>query len=221
MEKDPSCLIREAARELGISLDDHQVSQFTKYHEEILLWNKKINLVSLRSSLDIPIKHFIDSLTALPFIGNTEGKVLDIGSGGGFPALPLKIAAPGLDMSLIESSRKKVSFLKHCVRSLGLGKVTVIAARVEELEKSGEYVNGFDAVVSRATFKLPDFIRAGAPFLRPGGILLAMKGTRFSDELKEAAGIVQPAGLLFVSRHEIRLPLTGDPRNIVLYQKIA
>lgn len=221
MEKELSCLIRDAARELDIRLDDHQVSQFVKYHEEILLWNKKINLVSRQSSLAIPIKHFIDSLTALPFLGHKDSKVLDIGSGGGFPALPLKIAAPRMDMHLIESSHKKVSFLKHCVRSLGLGKVTVIAARVEELEKSGEQVNGFDAVISRATFKLPAFIVAGAPFLRPGGILLAMKGAKFSDEIKAAAGVMQSAGLRFCSRHEIRLPLSGDPRNIVLYQKLS
>ena len=206
---------------MGISLDDRQVSQFVKYHEELLLWNKKINLVSEQSSLDIPIKHFIDSLTALPFLGNKNNRILDIGSGGGFPALPLKIAAPGLDMSLIESLRKKVSFLKHCLRSLDLGPVTVIAARVEELANSGNYSISFDAVISRATFKLPDFVLAGAPFLRPGGILIAMKGANVSDELQEAAKRLQPLGLQFLSCHEIRLPLIGDKRNIVLYKKVA
>lgn len=221
MENDFCRLIRESALELGISLDDRQVFQFAKYHGELLLWNKKINLISERSSLDIPIKHFIDSLTALPFLNNKDSKVLDIGSGGGFPALPLKIAAPGLEMLLVESSRKKASFLKHCIRSLELCRVTVTTTRVEKLAKSGNYSNGFDAVISRATFKLPDFVSAGAPFLRPGGILIAMKGANFSDELEKTANILQPLGLQLLSCHEIRLPVIGDERNIVLYRKVV
>lgn len=219
MEKDLYRLIQDAALELGIRLDDRQVSQFMKYHEEILRWNKKINLVSERSSLEIPIKHFIDSLTALPFIPTPDGRVLDIGSGGGFPALPLKIAAPELDIHLVESSRKKVSFLKQCVRALGLDGVTIAAARVEDLANAADYQNGFDAVISRATLKLPAFVLAGAPFLRAGGTLIAMKGVTISDEVNEAAKILQVTGLQFVSLHKIRLPTTGDPRNILLYRK--
>jgi len=221
MENDLERLIREAAGELGIRLDDRQLSQFARYHEELLLWNNKINLVSVQSPLDIPVKHFIDSLTVLPFIGNREGRVLDIGSGGGFPALPLKIAVPGMDLTLVESARKKASFLKHCIRTLELVNIAVIAARTEELVQSGDYAGGFDTVISRATFKLPDFLLAGAPFLRPGGILLAMKGSPLAEEIGEAAGILQPAGLTFVSRHELRLPVTGDPRTIFLYKKAA
>ncbi len=205
---------------MGISLDDRQASQFAKYHKELLLWNKKINLVSELSSHDIPIKHFIDSLTVLPFLDARDGNMLDIGSGGGFPALPLKIAAPGLDIHLIDSSRKKVSFLKHCVRSLGLGTITVTAARAEELARSGKYANGFDTLISRATFKLPDLVRTGVSFLRIGGTLIAMKGANVSDELKAAAEIVHPLGFLFIACHAIRLPVTGDKRNIVLYKKV-
>ncbi len=221
METDIERLIREAAGELGIRLDDRQLAQFARYHEELLLWNQKINLVSVQSPLDIPVKHFIDSLTVLPFLGNRNGRVLDIGSGGGFPALPLKIAVPEMELTLVEAIRKKASFLKHCIRTLKLVQIDVIAARTEDLVLAENYAGGFDTVISRATFKLPDFLLAGAPFLRPGGILLAMKGSPAAEELDEAAGMLQPAGLTFVSRHDLRLPLTGDPRTILLYQKAA
>ncbi len=206
---------------MGVHLDDRQVSQFVTYREEILLWNKRINLISERSSLDIPVKHFIDSLTVLPFIPGPTGRILDIGSGGGFPALPLKIAAPRLEIHLVESTRKKASFLKQCVRSLGLDNVTIIAARIEDLATSACYGNAFDAVTSRAAFKLPALIPAAAPFLRPGGLLIAMKGADASAEVSEAATIQQKAGLAFLSQHELKLPLTGDLRTILLYRKAA
>ena len=219
MKHDISKTLSTAANALGITLGAKELSQFTTYYYELLKWNEKINLVSVKSHLDIPIKHFIDSLTLLPFIKNKSGRILDIGSGAGFPGIPLKIALDSLKISLLESSRKKSSFLKHIIRSLKLTDVFVINARAENLIEDESLRGCFDIVTSRATFKLPEFIQTGALFLSEGGTLIAMKGKRVDEELTEAAGISQHLGLKYILCREITLPLTRDFRRVIIYEK--
>ena len=118
MEERVSQILSEAANALGMALGKGELSLFAAYYAELLAWNNKINLVSAKSERDIIIKHFIDSLTLLPYIKHETCRVLDIGSGAGFPGIPLKIAVNSLKVFLLESSRKKTSFLKHVIRSL-------------------------------------------------------------------------------------------------------
>lgn len=207
------------ASSLGISLSDKALLLFETYHRELLTWNKKINLVSVKSALDIPIKHFLDSLTLVPFIQDTSGHVLDIGSGAGFPAIPLKIAVNSLKISLLESSRKKTSFLKHIIRTLHLTDIPVIHNRAEYLMEDEAYRGTFTVVTSRATLKLPHFFRMGAYFLAPKGILIAMKSKRAEEELREGANVSQNLGYHYIARHDITLPITGDFRTIIIYEK--
>lgn len=209
-----------AASALGISLSEKDLVLFETYHRELLTWNKKINLVSVKSDMDIPIKHFLDSLTLLPFIQDTRGQVLDIGSGAGFPGIPLKIVLNSLKISLLESTRKKTSFLKHIIRTLHLTDITVIHNRAESLMEDKTYKYRFAVVISRATLKLPQFYRMGAYFLAPKGILIAMKGKKAEEELKEAVFISQNMGLQYVASHDITLPKTGDLRKIIIYERI-
>ena len=219
MEQDKSKIFSNAANALGITLGARELSQFATYYNELLNWNEKINLVSVKSELDIPIKHFIDSLTLLPFIKNKTGRLLDIGSGAGFPGIPLKIILNSLKVSLLESSRKKTSFLKHIIRNLKLTDISVIHNRAESLMEHETHRGCFDVVASRATFKLPDFLQMGAFFLSGSGTLIAMKGKKSAEELTEAAGISQNLGLKYISSHEITLPITGDFRRIIIYEK--
>lgn len=207
------------ASSLGISLSEKALLLFETYHRELLTWNKKINLVSVKSALDIPIKHFLDSLTLVPFIQDTSGQVLDIGSGAGFPAIPLKIAVNSLKISLLESSRKKTSFLKHIIRTLHLTDIPVIHNRAEYLMEDEAYRGTFTVVTSRATLKLPHFLRMGAYFLAPKGILIAMKSKRAEEELREGANVSQNLGYHYIARHDITLPITGDFRTIIIYEK--
>jgi 16S rRNA (guanine527-N7)-methyltransferase len=207
------------ASSLGISLSEKALLLFETYHRELLTWNKKINLVSVKSALDIPIKHFLDSLTLVPFIQDTSGQVLDIGSGAGFPAIPLKIAVNSLKISLLESSRKKTSFLKHIIRTLHLTDIPVIHNRAEYLMEDEAYRGTFTVVTSRATLKLPQFFRMGAYFLAPKGILIAMKSNRAEEELREGANVSQNLGYHYIARHDITLPITGDFRTIIIYEK--
>ncbi|MCX5846656.1 MAG: 16S rRNA (guanine(527)-N(7))-methyltransferase RsmG [Deltaproteobacteria bacterium] len=213
-------ILFQAAMAIDISLKAKELVLFETYYKELLTWNKKINLVSVRSDLDIPIKHFIDSLTLLPYIKSKTGQVLDIGSGAGFPGIPLKIAPNSLTVVLLESSRKKSSFLKHIIRSLNLTDITVINNRVESLMEDETYRGRFEVVISRATFKLPQLLRIGGFFLSPNGILIAMKSKRSDEELTEAADMSQNVGLKYIASHDLTLPITGDFRKIIIYEKL-
>ena len=121
MEKE-IILLGQFTRELGIELSTLQMEQFDLYQKELLQWNAKTNLISEKSAQEIVSRHFLDSLTALQFIDNYTARIIDIGSGAGFPGIPLKIARPNLQLYLMESNRKKVSFLKHIIRLLNLSK---------------------------------------------------------------------------------------------------
>ena len=221
MEEKLSRIFSEAAAAMGIVLRERELSLFATYYRELLTWNKKINLLSVKSGRDIVIKHFIDSLTLLPYIGSETCRVLDIGSGAGFPGIPLKIAVDPLKVSLLESSRKKSSFLKHVIRSLALTDAVVIHNRAEFLMEDETYSGYFQIVTSRATSKLPELLQMGAFFLAPSGFLIAMKGKISDQEQTEAAGISHSLGLEHTGSHDLTLPITGGFRRIILYKKLS
>ncbi len=221
MEKRVSQIFSEAANVLGMAIGDRETSLFVAYYGELLAWNNKINLISAKSERDIIIKHFVDSLTLLPYIKHETCRVLDIGSGAGFPGIPLKIALSSLKVFLLESSRKKTSFLKHVIRSLRLTDTVVIHNRAEFLMEDETCRDFFQVVTSRATFKLPDFIRMGAFFLAPKGSLIAMKGKISDQELTFAAEMSCRMGLEYIGSHDLTLPITGDFRRIIIYEKLS
>jgi 16S rRNA (guanine527-N7)-methyltransferase len=209
-----------AAGELDITLTAGELALFSIYKEELITWNRIISLVAVKSPLDLPIKHFIDSLTALPLLPREGGRWLDIGTGAGFPGLPLKIARTDLDLHLLEASRKKVSFLKELLRKLSLPGVAIIHERVEQVMKKGHLRASFDGVISRAAFKMPELLTIGLHFLRPGGLLLAMRGPR-----EEAAnlniGHLSDFKEITIDRVvDFRLPITGVSRKIILFKKL-
>lgn len=209
----------KASCEIGISLGKREIDLFVEYYRELLFWNRKINLVSPRSLKDTAVLHFVDSLTAAEYIENKEGALIDIGSGAGFPGIPLKIIMPRLRITLLEASRRKASFLKEVTRKLGLDGVEVANARAEQLVGEDKYRGSFDVVVSRATFKLPEFIRHGAGFAAPGGILIAMKGPGVGIELKAAEATIKDRGLVFSSWRSFVLPFAGGERKLLIFQK--
>ena len=214
MERDFRKLLTAAAHEMGISLTDRHLALFKTYRETLLLWNDKMNLVSLQSDLDLPVRHLIDSLTLLPFIPQGTATVLDIGSGAGFPAIPVKIVRTDLDMTLLEASRKKSSFLKEIIRKLGLKDIAVANCRLDELKKK-DPLPSFDLITSRATLKLSELLSQGLPLLRTGGILAAMKGPGLEEELT-ALESSKTVPFHIVRSFSFELPLTGDKRNILL-----
>lgn len=214
--------LNESAKALDIHLSAQELSQFLLYYNELIIWNRKINLVSVKSELDIPIKHFIDSLTPLPLIKNNQSSLIDIGAGAGFPGIPLKIIKPSLKLVLLEPIRKRASFLKHISRILCLKDTLIICDRVESLCLKDDFRNHFDFVISRATFKLPYLVKISSHFLTDRGILIAMKGKSIREELKEAVSISEPLGLQYISCHEVRLPTEAIIiRNNVVFRKYS
>ena len=212
-------IIELAALEIGIELSEGEIALFNRYYREILLWNEKISLVSIKSPTDIPIKHFIDSLTVAKLIEKDDAKLLDIGAGAGFPGIPLKIRIRSLKITLVDAYRKKTSFLKNVARKLDLTDTIIINERIEHLKEDKKQRGMYDVVISRATFNLSQYLVMGAPFLSEEGMLIAMKGKGIDAELEGAGDIARKVGIELAERHEIRLPVIGDKRVILIFKR--
>jgi len=213
-------ILSEGAAAIGVRLGPAELALFAAYHRELLLWNRRINLVSERSAQKIVIRHFLDSLTPTPFLDRPEGALIDLGSGGGFPGIPLRIVLPSLQVSLVEVSRKKSSFLSHIIRTLRLDGVQVVRERVEVLTAGETLAGSFDTLVSRAAFKLPELIRTASFFLKPGGQLIAMKGPDLQEEMAETERISEAAGMVFTACRAVRPPGADSSRIIMLYNRV-
>lgn len=211
-------ILTEAAESMGIPLSEHQIDRLVTYVRELLFWNKKMSLVSLKGPQDI-MKHLIDSLTPVPLIRDTHAHLVDIGTGAGLPGIPLKIQMESIHVTLIESSRKKTSFLKHALRTLGMENVSVVNSRAQVAARENQYRGSGDVVISRAAFDLSRLLVLGAPFLSEGGLLIAMKGQRAEDELARAEDTLQETGLILTGFHETRLPVTGEMRKLLCFTK--
>ena len=219
LEQDFINTLITAAAAIGLPLSDREISLYRDFRRELLVWNSRMNLISIKTPLDLPIKHCIDSLLAAPFVHKQDGSLLDIGSGAGFPGIPLKIAIPSLSVSLLDSSRKKTSFLHAVIARLRLEKISVIQGRIEQLAVEPQYIGAFDTVISRAAFKLTELITLGSLLLSPDGQLIAMKGRDIKVELEDAQRVAERTGLRASSCREVRLPVLGDKRNIVVFSR--
>ena len=219
MEKE-IILLGQAARELGIELSTLQMEQFDLYQKELLQWNAKTNLISEKSAQEIVSRHFLDSLTALQFIDNHAGRIIDIGSGAGFPGIPLKIVCPDLQLYLMESNRKKVSFLKHIIRLLNFTETFVLHERAENLIKNNKWKDFFDVVISRAAFKLPEFLSLGAFFLAPQGKLIALKGRDVENEFLTCVKSATASYFDELFQYDINSPLQDTQHKIIVGKKV-
>ena len=210
-------LLNEGAAQLGLSLTPKQSLSFYQYLNELKAWGKKINLIGRSDEREIVIKDFLDSLTGQEQLFQ-GASLLDLGSGAGFPGIPLKIVRPDLKVVLLEVILKKVHFLKNLVRILDLERVEVYRAG----EKKGVEENlwgKFDFVISRAFGSLHKLAIGGLPFLNPGGVLLAMKGKKGEDELENNLPAIANMGLNFIFLHRFRLPLLGHERILIGLQR--
>ena len=212
-------LLQQGARLLGIELGEHQLALFDLYQSELLKWNAKTNLISEKTACEIVTRHFLDSLSAAQFIPFQNARMVDIGCGAGFPGIPLKIALPSIQLYLLETNRKKVSFLKHIIRSLNLEAVQTIHDRTENIVLKDNWKEKFDVVISRASLKLPDLLPLGQYFLGPDGLLITLKGQAVADELDTALASGNASKIYQIYQHDINLPLLGPPRKIIIAQK--
>lgn len=189
-----------------------------QYLDELFRWNRRHNLTAITDPLDAVEKHLVDSLTVLPMLTGV-GRLLDIGSGGGFPALPLKIAQPSLAVVSVDAVAKKIMFQRHVARMLSLKGFEALHARVEALSKCPEYSAEFEVVISRAFAALPSFAAMALPFLAPGGKIIAMKGAEAEKELEEASQALADFGLVCVERRHLKLPASDAQRCLLVLQR--
>lgn len=215
MQKLRDILVR-GAEDIGITLNVHAVESFLLYIEELKRWNKKINLTALEGDLEIGVKHFLDSLTVVPYLHGAQ-RVLDIGSGAGFPGLPLKVVSPAIELVLLESSEKKVFFLRTIVRGLKLHGVEVVHGRAEDRGIKGRYAGGFDLVLSRALADLPTSLQLALPYTKWGGRIVGMRGKKGERERGETDW--ESLGLQLIETRKLTLPFVEETRVLLFFQR--
>ncbi|MBI5740062.1 MAG: 16S rRNA (guanine(527)-N(7))-methyltransferase RsmG [Nitrospirae bacterium] len=206
--------LNKGLQKLGISCSEKQLSAFMTYLAELKKWNKAYNLTALKTDEDIIIKHFLDSLLYLKALPEGALKLADAGTGAGFPGIPLKIVRPEIDLTLVESSRKKAAFLRHLIRQLKPAGTTVLEQRLENLGRESEKT--FDVIVSRAAFSIKEFLGAACPYVREGGILVLNKGPKVSEEVRELDGTSYAGTVKNILTPE--LPLINAVRNLVVLE---
>jgi 16S rRNA (guanine527-N7)-methyltransferase len=218
MEKENQDLLTEGAKAFGIYLDGKAIGAFDLYLKELLKWNQKINLTGVRSEKGIVLKHFLDSLSVNPHLPKYSS-ILDIGSGAGFPGIPLKIVQPILEMTLIDSVRKKVDFQRHIIRMLGLKGTEAMHGRVQDKGILQSLGRRFDIVLSRAFSDLRTFLVLSLPFLRGEGTVMAMKG---EVDDKEIRLLSETVGTRYRLKKAVPLilPFSNFKRTILLFEKI-
>ena len=214
--------LRRAAEEYGLALSAEQVGQFTVYYNMLVEWNEKINLTAITAPEEAAVKHMIDSLTAFePGRFRSGMTVIDVGTGAGFPGLPLKLFCPGLRLTLLDSLNKRVKFLQAVTAELGLKEVVCLHARAEEAARQKALRERFDIAVSRAVAQLPVLLEYTLPFVKKGGFFAALKGLRYQEE---AAAAERAVKLLGGGRVEIvprKLPRLEDKRAVIYVEKAA
>jgi len=224
--------LTEGARQFGLSLSPTQIQTFQRYCDQLLEWNQRFNLTAITDPEQVEIRHFLDSLSCLLALTAVSAEpltvwlarslyALDIGTGAGFPGLPLKIVWPSLKLTLLEARQKKVRFLEHIVAELGLTSVTAVHARAETLAHHPEHRGAYDLVFGRAVAELPVLLEYALPFCRRGGMVVAQKGeTAMAEAIASKRALAILGGEL---RRIVPMEIPGlaETRCIVLVEKIA
>lgn len=204
---------------LGINLSEIQLKQFYNYMNLLIEWNKKINLTAITEPDEIILKHFVDSLTISKYISDGT-KVVDVGTGAGFPGIPLKIYRQDLEIILLDSLQKRINFLDEVIRELNLEKIETVHSRVEDLGKDKKYREEFDIATSRAVANLSTLSEYLFPLVKVGGKVISMKGSLIQEELENSKNAIKILGGQIEKVDEFDLPNSDICRNIVLIDKI-
>jgi 16S rRNA (guanine527-N7)-methyltransferase len=215
-------LTQNAYHLFGIRLTAAQISAFEIFERELLDWNDRLNLTAIQEPQQIRIKHFLDSLSCLPVMRDSApNRVIDVGTGAGFPGIPLKIACPTIQLTLVESIGKKASFCQHVVERLELQNVEIIQERVEFLGLHPSFRQQYDWAVARAVAVMPVLAEYLLPLLRVGGAMLAMKGESAPSESHSGERAIRILGGHLRRLVPVTLPGVAEERYLVVVDKIA
>lgn len=204
----------------GIALDDGQLNRFDMYFRELAEWNTRMNLTAITEREQVYVKHFYDAVSLSFFVPIADIRNLaDIGTGAGFPGIPLKIVFPHLRVVLVDSLNKRVQFLRHVADKLGLDDVACLHARAEDAARQPDLRDRFDLVTARAVARLPLLNELCLPFAAPGGRFIAMKGADVEEEIRAAARSLRELGGELAAVHRLQLPLEEADRHLVEIRK--
>lgn len=213
--------LRDSLDKLKIQYNDEQIEQFRSYYELLTEWNKKINLTAITGYEDVVRKHFIDSILICSLLDlNKDIRIIDVGTGAGFPGIPIKILNPDCRIVLLDSLNKRVRFLETVVDELGLDNVECIHGRAEDVSREKKYRASFDLSVSRAVANLSTLCEYCIPFLKKGGMFVSYKSDKADDEINGSENAVRTLGSEITSVKEIALPETDIVRKFVMITNI-
>ncbi|MDT8903351.1 16S rRNA (guanine(527)-N(7))-methyltransferase RsmG [Anaeroselena agilis] len=211
-----------AAKESGIELTNAQLEAFTVYNDLLVAWNEKVNLTAITAPHEVAVKHVIDSLSCYDEqVFPDDAAVIDVGTGAGFPGLPLKIYRPGIRITLLDSLNKRLNFLREIVERLGLAGVEIVHGRAEEAGRQKTHRERYMVATSRAVARLNVLAELCLPFVSMGGHFVALKGAQYRDELDEAGVAITALGGRIADVRTVRLPGLDDSRAVVYIQKIS
>lgn len=209
-------LLANYLQELALPLDPEVQHRLLVFQQELLSWNRKFNLTAICDPQQSVEKHLIDSLTVYPYLQGSE-RLLDLGSGAGLPAIPLKIARPNLQIVSLDAQEKKIMFQRHVARRLGFKNFLAIHGRIETLAEEPAHRHQYEVVIARALASLDRLLAWAQPFVATGGRFIAMKG---KGDTEQPALAARQHGFAFLAEHRLRLPGSGAERRLQIFQGV-
>lgn len=211
----------EALKQKGIELSEHQIAQFKKYFELLVEWNEKMNLTAITDFEGVYLKHFYDSISASFYFDFTKvTTVCDVGAGAGFPSIPIKICHPHLEITIVDSLNKRITFLNHLTDELKLDNMSFVHARAEEFGQNASYRERFDVVTARAVARLSVLSELCIPLAKDGGYFVALKAAAGSEEMKDASKAISTLGAKLKEEFSFLLPVEESERSLYVFDKV-
>ena len=211
--------LMEKAKAINIEMNNEQAEKFYKYMKLLIEWNEKINLTAITEENEIILKHFIDSLTVLKYINQTD-RIIDVGTGAGFPGIPIAIMMPNTKITLLDSLNKRINFLNDVIKELDLKNIETIHSRSEDCGKDISKRENYDIAIARAVANLTTLSEYLLPFVKIGGKMICMKGSEVEEELKNADFAIKELGGEITLKDEFCLPESDIKRNIIVAKKV-
>jgi 16S rRNA (guanine527-N7)-methyltransferase len=213
------------AKKLGLQLSPSQLEQFNTYYQELVEWNKRVNLTAITDYEKVQIKHFLDSLTVIlawqPPPSGATPHLIDVGTGAGIPGIPIKILFPNTELVLLDSTTKKATFLNHLKQKLGLGDIEIVVGRAEEAAHKPQYREKFDVVLSRGVAPLPTLVELTLPFCKIGGSFISQKKGAIEQEVSNSEKAISRLGGKLREIKRIDMEELPDERYLVIIEKIS